>query len=217
MNDQNDFYNNLWFHDSGLIKLNFKDTDPQENSILFTITNAFLYKVDKIYETLQFVLPTGQIGGPRSHDNMTAIITYLYASKDCEPYKQRIKIFPNYLHPRDIIYIGYVQKRWWAYFFLPLLYLIFLETALTKFKWRPTPWDWVAQGFPHRTKIRKTDLEILYWIRLQLPKEYKFIHWTAKTIVPILKKKYGDDYLQGMMELYYRDPEHPNRNYKAEL
>ena len=206
------FYDTLWFYEDGLIKLRFKETSLEENSILFTITNCFLYNTIKHELVHDSVMSNGQIVGMRSFDNMTAIITYL-CKYDYRKYFI-IKIWPQYWHTRDFIYIGYVQNRWWAYPLLPLLYLMFLIMALTTYKVRPAPWDWVLQGFPPRTKIRKTDTEILYWIRLQLPKRYKFIHWTAKTIVPLLKRKFGKDYLYGMMQLYYRDPEHPNRNYK---
>lgn len=206
-------YKNKWFHANGLIKLNPDETEIQENSILFTITHALANKKRIHKLVIDHVDHEGQIIGTRSWDNMTAIITYL-AKTNGDTYKS-IKILPKYLHPRDIIYIGYVQRRWWVYPLLPLLYLIFLWTALTEYKVRPTLWDWIFQGFPKRTKILKTDAEILYWIRLFLPKKYSFIHWTAKTIVPLLQKRFGKDYVNGMMSLYYRHPEHPNRKIKV--
>lgn len=200
-----------WFFPNGLIKLTPDEEHPNENTILYTITYLLLYAEENHSLVLDWVDRDGQIKGSRSHDNMTAILVYL-AKHDLGRFMD-IKIFPDHKHPRDIIFIGYVQRRWWAYPLLPLLYIMFLWTAITEYKKRPTLWDWVLQGFPSRRKILKTDTEILYWIRRQLPKEYKFMHWTAKTIEPLLRKRFGQDYYQGMASIFYRYPDHPNRNY----
>jgi hypothetical protein len=189
-----------WFHESGLIKLQPDEKEHQENSILFTITYFLLYSIINHKLVLDHIKEDGNITTSRSHDNMTAIITY-FAHHNLGA-RDRIKIFPDYTHPRDILYIAYVQRRFWVYPFLPLLYLVFLWTALTKYKKR------------NGKKILKTDTEILYWVRLQLPKKYWFMHFTAKTIVPLLQRRFGKDYAQGMFDIYYRNAEHPNRNYK---
>ena len=212
----NSLFSKKWFHDDLLIKLTPEEIESEENSILYTVTWALRYHKWILYQVGRFVMRDGQIFGPRSHDNMTAIITYL-AKYDCMNAVKNIRILPNFIHPRDAIYIAYVQGRIWSYPLLPILFLIFLNMAVKEFKYRPTPWNWIMQGFPKRFKIRKTDTEILYWIRLHLPQRYKFIHWTRGFIVPILRWKYGADWEQGMFDLFYRHPEHPNRTYKLNI
>lgn len=200
-----------WFFENGLIKLKEDEQHPNENSILYTIVYSFLYKHLKHGEVLNYVLPNGQIAGPRSWDNMTGILTYI-AHHDSNTVT-RIKIWPNYLHPRDIIYIGYVQERFWAYPLLPFLFIMLWWSAFTHYKVRPTLWHWALNGFKEkRYKILKTDSEQLYWIRLHLPERYKFMHWTAKVIVPMLQKRFGDNYFNGICRLRYV-PTHPIRLY----
>lgn len=201
-----------WFFENGLMKLTPDQKTPNENSILSTITYAFIYNLPFFNTVFNSLLDNGQIAGTRSHDNMTAIITYL-VKRGYNDLANKIKILPHYIHPRDIFYIAYVQRRWWAFLGFPFMLLDYIHMGITVYKTRPTLWDWFIEGFPPRTKIRKTDTEILYWIRLQLPREYKFIHWTAKIIVPLFKRKFEEDWFKSMMQLWYRHPYHPNRNF----
>lgn len=208
-----------WFDNKGLMHLEPMKSPRPENAVLFTITYFLLYGKEKTYNPIEPWLKLFESDGvlyeepaippvvaskrATSHDNMTAIITFMVIwGMDVS----HLKIWHRYYHPRDFIYMGYLQRRWWAFPLLPVLFVIFLWSALTKYKVREV--DGVKQ------KIFKTDTEILYWIRLHLPSSYWFIHATRWAIVPCLKLKYGRDWVRRMMEIYYQNPAHPNRSYK---
>lgn len=197
-----------WFDEDGLLHLEPLPSDRVENSILYSVTYWLLYGdrnriyMSKILQSLErdgILYDNPQfIGDPCSHDNMTAIITMMVI---LDMPIDHIKITKDYAHPRDLIYMGYLKGKWWAYPLLPILFIIFTWTAITKYKVRGDE------------KIFKTDTEILYWIRTHLPSSYRFIHWTGPYIVGLLKRKFGVDWVQSMMDVYYRNPDHPNRNY----
>jgi len=210
-----------WIDDDGLMRLEPMPSPVPENAILFTVTYWLLHNFDirkcftyedflgrkirakRVLESLErdgvlYEAPVNK-KEPTSHDNMTAIITMMVILN--MPINH-LKIFHRYYHPRDFIYMGYLQRRWWAYPLLPLLLIIFLHMALTKYKKR------------NGKKIFKTDTEILFWIRINLPERFRFIHWTKRLIVPLLKRKYDEEWVQAMMDIYYKNPNHPNRNFK---
>jgi hypothetical protein len=207
-----------WFLEDGVIKLHKTDTDRHENSPLWHVTWLLSNKdfsIQQVNRVLSFI-DIGDIKGTRSHDNMTGILTYLVIARDkmkkygfkdmeewCDIDIKSLNILPDYTHPRDFLYIAYLQNRWWFWLFSPfwfvILLIIFIYMAATKYKVRP------------HGKFFKTDTEILYWIRLQLPKRYFIIHMTKPFVIPLLKRKYGEDWFYRMMDIYYEDPEHPNR------
>jgi len=194
----------------GLMHLEPLPSDRVENSILYSVTNwlldpggrigmwNLLMNCERLGILLDYPWDLNKPQEATSHDNMTAQITMRVI---LGTNINHLKIFHRYYHPRDFIYMGYLQGKWWSYPLLPILFIVFLHMALTKYK--------VRNG----VKIFKTDTEILYWIRLQLPSRYRFIHWTSGIIVYFLKRKFGSAWIKTMMETYYQNPNHPNRNY----
>ena len=188
----------------GLMHLEPIPSDRVENSVLYTIT-YYLLKGDfpknfdvwlyQFYDNGIFYDYPDNHTHPTSHDNMTSIITAM-AIFNVLPKKILLRHYP---HPRDWIYIGYLQRKFWAYPFLPLLFVIFLWSALTKYKTR------------NGVKIFKTDTEILFWLRTNLPKRFWFIHKIKLLIVFFMKRKFGSDWVANMMNIYYKHPGHPNR------
>lgn len=150
-----------------------------------------------------------------SHDNATALICLaerlrLYHNS----YRwHELKILGQYWHPRDIIFYGYVQRKWWSYPLLPVLFLIFLVTVLTKYKTRPTLINWAKSGFKAtRIKILKTDTEILMWLRFRLLDHRKCITFMAKLLEPMLNKRFGFEskhpvYILTLCSLYFQQPD----------
>lgn len=213
MNKPSDYIGQFW-----IIHLDPLPSDVPGNGILYTVTWWLLtYFPSNFLDIISFHKKSGKYTmtylpddhRPASHDNITPIVVSLALHNEHGLLKE-INPF-DWPHPRDFIFIGYVQKRWWAYPLLPILLGIFIYMALNKYKYRPTPWKWVKDGFPKRSKIFKTDGELLYWIRLQLPKEYRFIHWTKYIIEPILRRKYkSKDWARAAREIYYPDG-HPCR------
>ena len=213
-----------FFFPDGTIKLHPDDKEHRENTMLWHATYLFhrgIYSPSSIRLMLNFVAD-GNITGSRSHDNMVGVLTYLVCAKHLDdktgflkeyPWLrieliQKIKEFkikPDYDHPRDFLYIAMLQNRWWWWAGLPLwifaFLVIFVYMAVRKYKYRGD------------SKVFKTDTEILYWIRLQLPKRYFVMHLTRPIIVPLLKLKYGELWVKRMMTEYYKEEQHPNRIY----
>jgi len=90
-----------------------------------------------------------------SHDNITAIACLSYSLPNDSEFNLIMKrakkhhwrfdnLYPEnprwtrILHPRDIIYLSYLHKNWWAYGFLPLLTLMAVFSCATKWVVRPT-------------------------------------------------------------------------------
>jgi len=159
---------------------------------------------------------------------MTALLTYLVLAAYSRRYHgdktdydelmsvvRSIKILPDYIHPRDFLYMGYIQgKLWfWVWAFI---------TAINPFLWLFNPFTlmmimFIFMGLK-KYKVRngikffKTDTEILYWIRLRISHEFTFFKLSSYIIEPLLRRKYGDkDWFKRCIEMYYRDPNHPNR------
>lgn len=202
-----------YIDENGLMHLQRLPSELDGNAIIYTVTYHLLKYGRSLnvfnqcmyhYDTNGRYTMTPLIHDlrPASHDNITAIAT-AYAIMGNHLQLNDISL-RYYLHPRDFIYLGMLQRRWWSYPLLPILFGIFLWMAITKYKRRPTLINWIKEGFPKRTKLVKTDTELLYWIRLHLPKEYRFIHVTKKLIEPLLRRKYGQwDWAKKAREIYY--------------
>ena len=153
------------------------------------------------------------------HDNTSAIVntSYLLGLN----HHKNMKIWFRLWHPRDYIWFSYIRNKWydkWCYLFLPLLFCMFLVTALTKYKRRPKIWDWIREGFPERRKILKTDTEILYWQRYVATNKTRLcMRLIGKVINPLLRKRFGDNVIYAMHEMYYKYPTHPNREKAKKL
>ena len=204
--------NSRFVDDLAFVHLEPLPSPVPENALLYSATNWFLgyrdVKSSVFDHTVMSCLSDGYVyerpdkrSEKTSHDNMTGVVAYLH-SRGYFTLIDRIKPF-SYPHPRDFIWLGYVQRRWWSYPLLPLLFVVFLWTSVTKYK--------VRNG----VKILKTDTEILYWIRLQIAHEYSAIWWMNKLIEPIMLRRFGvktnREWIEKMMEIYYKNPSHPNR------
>ncbi len=220
-----------WFDASQLIH-----DQPQprqsENAPLYTVEydllsgavyqgDAYYQKTAEFFQSMADVDPKGRLSyfqAPwlkerASHDNATALVSlahFLRHNGQPDWRWDEIKIWGEYWHPRDIIYYGYVQRRWWAYPLLPILFGIYLRTCISEYKIRPTFIDWAKSGFKmERRKILKTDMEILLWIRMACLSHRKCMSLMAKLLKPLLKKRFGENYVHGMMNIYFGS-EHPN-------
>lgn len=199
------------------IKLRKSDKTPDENTPLYTITWAIIYGVFSPALALGYFKKIKNklvMKGTRSRDNITALLVYLarigYLSS-----AKKVKLLPHCIHPEDFIFCSYVKRRFWVYPFLPFVFFSWLYMAVTKYKVRPDLLEWASNGFKDkRRKIFKTDSEILFWLSTNLPKNYRFVHWSAKLIIPLFKRKFGEDYVQKMMDTFYLEADHPNRSYK---
>ena len=123
-----------------------------------------------------------------SHDNITAIacLSYLapndtefnaimirakkyqYRFDNLNPEKPR---WTRMLHPRDIIFLSYLQKNWWAYGFLPLLTLMAVFSCATKWVVRPTwyqkIWNYFFKtGLSNPYRDIATSGKCLWFVRL---------------------------------------------------
>ncbi len=206
-----------WFDEYGMVHVHPQPSDS-ENGILFTAEYILLkydlndlsveevkaysdtIKHHEVSEGVYKQTPWGEVD-PSSHDNTTAIVTASHVL-DME-YHETIKILGHYWHPRDWIYYSWLRGDVWSYPFLPLLFLAFLYMALTKYKYR------------NGNKILKTDGELLYWVRSHIDKPFmRFCNWI---IVPLLKRRFGENYVKGMLEIYFKNTEHPNRKLAEKL
>lgn len=202
----------------GLLHLDPLPSDYPENAIVFTVTNWLLTgdqnmeMQKKLIESFidngyMFDRPKRNRGGIiASHDNMTAIITMCFLlGVDVK----NLKIWPQYQHPRDIIYMGLLQEKWWASYAQLLLLPIFLYMAVRKYKYRHTGKWWKLSSW---SRARKTDTEILFWIRTNLPKQFLFLRLCKWIVTPILQLKYWDKkWIRSAINIYYKNPNHPNK------
>jgi len=198
-----------------MVKFEEKDTEPRENTPLAHVTYLLKNKLFREQDVLDVLhmYNFNELRDEVSHDNMTAIYTYLTIALETGKIEShamkvwvdetihRLEIWPTYPHPRDMLYIAMLQDRWvwWALFPLWCIILlgVFVVMGVDKYKTRK-----------HGT-FYKTDTEILYWIRLQLPKRFFVIHATRPFILPLMWWKYGRDWFNKMMEIYYVEG-HPN-------
>jgi len=78
----------------------------------------------------------------------------------------------SWLHPRDIIYIAYLNKHWIGYLFFPILALIMLETTFNNRKVRPEIWDRIkiriqTGAWPEKKEFYSTDGKLLNFTRIR--------------------------------------------------
>lgn len=179
------------------------------------------------YGKLKFHEVTGEIVDI-SHDNITAIACYSISEREkilahakkyqwrfdnAQPEKPR---WTRVLHPRDIIFLGYLNKNWWAYPFLPLLSIMAIFSCVTKWVVRPTwyqkIWDYFFKvGLSAPYKDIATSGKCLWFVRFYATRERLWSKITWKVcewlMVKIVKLNFFD-----AIHLYFkqRTPEyHP--------
>lgn len=158
-----------------------------------------------------------------SHDNLTGVLSLIRVFKDHidkEVYERTRKYLVQMLnarirHPRDYIFFYFNSP-----FIMLLIYLIsvpigiFIDVArfgitfvmsVTKYKWRDTDGDGV------KDPILKTDGIKLYYLRRATQRKTltgflnKIINW-------ILVLRFGKDHEKKVMDIFFKDPNHPLRN-----
>lgn len=228
---------NEYFFIDGMIKYKPTDTEQGENNILELVMYAFLYRKNIINHVEKWIKYDNENENSNSHDNMTACLCHAAWSERWDLVEQ-IDKNGKYKHPRDLIFKLYLKKKWASYPLLPLLIPIFIFMAFKKYKIRPkfnerlknfmffgsyrgTRWERnneiqiYENIFGKKYEIQhiyKTDTERLFWLRLNLPRRFKFIHFCHKIIKPLLEKKYQRPWIQVANDLYYEDVNHPNRH-----
>lgn len=164
-----------------------------------------------------------------SHDQLTTICSYSYKfdryfHKEIwqEILRQKLRynnITPEspglrFLHPRDILYIGYLNNNWLCTLLFPLLAIIFLFTCINKYKVRPEIWNriwfYLQTGqFCPKVKMIATDGLLLNFVRfnscnkLGLRIVKRIGEW-------ILKKRFGEKFWYEIIKIYFCE-NHPIR------
>jgi len=113
-----------WFDELGLLHhVNNPTTDSSENELLFTAEYIMLSEnseqvVDAELALLQFYYDEVVEDRHMSHDNKTGVVaTWGAAIKD-----SIFKVGNRWwLHPRDIVYYGYMKHGYWFYPLLPIV------------------------------------------------------------------------------------------------
>lgn len=123
-----------------------------------------------------------------SHDNVTAIASLSYLL-DYEWHKS-IR-FLSYPHPRDLIYYGLLQKKWWAKLLQPIHSLLTIHTCWRYYK--------APNGLPD------TDGKLLAWVKFQT---YP-MPITERICTYFIKKNFGG--WKEVFQTYFREPDNPVR------
>lgn len=164
-----------------------------------------------------------------SHDQLTSIISFLYDANNMKEVKaiwKEIKmqkfrynnVTPDapglkFLHPRDILYCGYLAGSFICKLLFPILFLIILETTITKYKYRPTLFNrikfwWETSVWMPTTAILKTDGLLLNFVRFNAV-QTSGMKFTKKICEWILKKRFGEKYWTNIFNIYF-PYDHPN-------
>lgn len=118
------------------------------------------------------------------------------------------------MHPRDYIYIGYLNDNFWCKLLMPLFCIILIESFLNVTKVRPTFWERLKSGFTLEKRTMKgTDGQLLTLVRMWGIKKDKRPWILSKTwdlCLYIAKKTFTNGF-RGIFETYFPNSEHPNR------
>ena len=122
--------------------------------------------------------------------------------------KEKLLNFNGLFQPADLIFYGLCAGGLVWKLFLPIIWLIMVQSTLTKYKVRPEWWNrlyFKIKGIPYTyTKMIATDGKILTWVRCQvLPKQLLFNIHTY-----LIKKLFGS--WHGVFEIFFPNIEHPN-------
>lgn len=196
-----------WFDDDGLLQ------PWGENSILFTaeyltlVRNssgdlrrehasksiAAVYKGDERFEAVK--------DEKWSHDNHTAVVC-LSKLMGFEWHKSMYwGHFTTMLHPRDFIFYAYATGRWYSYIAALFLWIPCLAMIVS-----------CAQKYKVRNNVRivKSDGKLLAWLRCQTFN--LTLTWKLCKLMLKLNKLFGS--FKACFFMYFRDPDHPSRQFK---
>lgn len=139
-----------------------------------------------------------------SHDQLTAILVYFKITNQHNKIREIISNFRygisynnvdnsfRFFHPRDLIFYYLLNNRKLALLFLPLLWLITIETFFSEYK--------VRGG----VKIPKTDGEILYYIKRESSDCFRAIDAYCEHRV---KQRFGT--WDNLFKVYFKPALHP--------
>tara|TARA_R110000803_G_scaffold187128_5_gene249503 strand:- start:1560 stop:2309 length:750 start_codon:yes stop_codon:yes gene_type:complete len=116
------------------------------------------------------------------------------------------------LHPRDYIYIGYLNDNIFCKLLMPLFCLMIVESFWGKYKVRPTLWARIKSGFSLETrKMIVTEGELLGLVRKVGLKDKSFLfNWTWKVCMWRMKSKFPDGYKGVFRKYFWMAPHHEN-------
>lgn len=200
-----------------------KDEDIAENCILFSVYYETLTSNNSINPNIISYIERCRRGpglfdnrpfrnGSKedymSHDNLTAIMCYSYVHGLCyhkeiwseikSQYFKYDNLEPNepkrYLHPRDLIFYGYLNGSLICKFLLIFLHIIQFVSCYQQYKVR------------YGVKYKKTDGKLLTWLRLTSTKQSFIIQLLEKVL-----KFRGFESFKNCFKIYFKDKNHPIR------
>lgn len=123
------------------------------------------------------------------------------------------------VHPRDFIYIGYINGNIICWLLMPIYYAISMVTFSRDTKTRPTIPDSIKLYFknkewPKRTVYRKTDNELLYWVQSHIDKHplRNLFSWLFNKVI---KKRFGS--WRALFAVYFVPTDHPINTITSKL
>ena len=193
-----------------------------ENSILFTIENFHLgeevsKEIDAAIEkmTIRQGLYMQNVNnyGYMSHDNLTALMSYLPANVRKEIWEEIKRQWFRYdnvnpdspswsriLHPRDIIYYGILGGSALAWLGFPLYLLMMLITVFTD-----------CENNEFGSPIFSTSGKLLLWVRYKGMQNNALFSLTFKALSYIMKKSSMLPSWYDVFKFYFnQDNNHPN-------
>lgn len=170
------------------------------------------------YGKLKYHEVTGEIVDI-SHDNITAIACYSKEEREkiiahgkkyqwrfdnAQPENPR---WTRILHPRDIIFLSYLTRKWWAYMFLPFLTVMASWSCATRYAIRPTfyqkIWNLLFKtGLSAPYKDISTSGKCLWFCRLYATRERYWSRITWKICEWVMVKRTGMTFIDAV-RLYF--------------
>lgn len=234
-----------FFDESGFI-VSYDGEKGSENSLLWMVQYYFLnicynsnqnatYKIETKLDTFlneNEIIPGIYHDHPRwwtlsgkdqqmSHDQLTAIISYLYQQNEYEKvkdiWKQIVKQKFRYdninphcpsimrqLHPRDILFYGYLAGNWICIMLFWLFGVISLVELLIKYKYRDN------------NKFIKTDNILLFFVKSQCCYTKQML-LLRKIYDKILHIRFGDKAWYEVFKIYFKTDDHPSVQLAKEI
>lgn len=139
-----------------------------------------------------------------SHDNLTGVFCLSKTLGTDHHKKIWFKNYWAYLHPRDFIWYLWANQKWYSYLVLPFLWIATLAMMHS---------CWSDYKVRNGNKILKTDGKILTFLRLKtfrMPITARLCDWVLRN-----NNEFGS--WKACFTMYFKDPEHPNRNFPDEV
>jgi hypothetical protein len=124
------------------------------------------------------------------------------------------------MHPRDIIYIGYLNNSFICKLLMPLFNIITIESALQWYKWRPTYLSYILSGFSVNSrpnKIVATDGDLLAFVRAYGLNQQSITYTKTFSLYCLIMKLKFKDGFNDVFRTYFPNPNHPVRILQEQL